>query len=113
MLRLLILISLTLGTASTAWAGTLSDAASAGDIDGVARLLAAGADANAREGRDGATPLHAAALASQPAVVEVLIAHGADVNAKDGSGFTPLALAANSKNDLMVVILLEKGAQIV
>ncbi len=80
-------------------------------------LLARGADVNARSkstrfAKEN-TPLHAAAANRQVGVAEILIAHGADVNAKDGSGFTPLALAANSKNDLMVVILLEKGAQIV
>ncbi len=80
-------------------------------------LLARGADVNARSkstrfAREN-TPLHAAAANRQVGVAEVLIAHGADVNAKDGSGFTPLALAASSKNDLLVVILLEKGAQTV
>lgn len=80
-------------------------------------LLARGADVNARSrstrfAREN-TPLHAAAANRQVAVAEVLIAHGADVNAKDGSGFTPLALAAGGKNDLLVVILLEKGAQTV
>ncbi len=79
-------------------------------------LLARGADVNARSrstrfAREN-TPLHAAAANRQVAVAELLIARGADVNARDGSGFTPLALAANNKNDLMVVILLEKGAQI-
>jgi uncharacterized protein len=110
MLRLLILISLTLGTASTAWAGTLFDAASAGDIDEVTRLLTAGADVNAREGRDGATPLHAAALASQPAMAEVLIAHGADVNALNVGGFTPLHAAAYSGSVPVAELLLDKGA---
>src|SRR5262249_48909814 len=81
------------------------------------RLLARGADVNARSrstrfGREN-TPLHAAAANRQIGVAEILLEHGADVNAKDGSGYTPLALAANSKNDLMVVILLEKGAQVV
>jgi ankyrin repeat protein len=80
-------------------------------------LLARGADVNARSrstrfAKEN-TPLHAASANRQIGVAEVLIAHGADVNAKDGSGFTPLALAASSKNDLLVVILLEKGAQIV
>jgi uncharacterized protein len=80
-------------------------------------LLARGADVNARSkstrfAKEN-TPLHAAAANRQVGVAELLLAHGADVNAKDGSGFTPLALAANSKNDLLVVILLEKGAQIV
>src|SRR5438552_3632615 len=74
-------------------------------------LLARGADVNARSkstrfAKEN-TPLHAAAANRQVDVAEVLIAHGAVVNTKDGSGYTPLALAANSKNDLMVVILLE------
>lgn len=80
-------------------------------------LLARGADVNARSkstrfAKEN-TPLHAAAANRQVGVAEILIAHGADVNAKDGSGYTPLALAANSRNDLLVVILLEKGAQAV
>lgn len=80
-------------------------------------LLVHGADVNARSrstrfAKEN-TPLHAAAANRQLGVAEILLAHGADVNAKDGSGYTPLALAANSKDDLMVVILLEKGAQVV
>jgi ankyrin repeat protein len=79
-------------------------------------LLDRGADVNARSkstrfAREN-TPLHAAAANRQIGVAEVLISHGADVNARDGSGFTPLALAANTRNDLLVVILLEKGALI-
>ena len=77
-------------------------------------LLAHGADVNAlsrstRFAKEN-TPLHAAAANRQVALAELLLAHGADVNAKDGSGYTPLALAASGKNDLLVVILLEKGA---
>lgn len=77
-------------------------------------LLAHGADVNARSrstrfAKEN-TPLHAAAANRQIALAELLLAHGADVNARDGSGYTPLALAANGKNDLLVVILLEKGA---
>jgi len=88
-----------------------------GHKDVASLLLARGADVNARSkstrfAKEN-TPLHAAAANRQVDVAEILIAHGADVNAKDGSGYTPLALAANSKNDLLVVILLEKGAQAV
>ena len=88
-----------------------------GHKDIAALLLDRGADVNARSkstrfAKEN-TPLHAAAANRQVDVAEVLIARGADVNARDGSGYTPLALAANSKNDLLVVILLEKGAQTV
>ena len=80
-------------------------------------LLSRGADVNARSKNSRFakenTPLHAAAANRQVGVAELLIAHGADVNARDGGGFTPLGLAASGKNDLLVVILLEKGAQIV
>jgi ankyrin repeat protein len=78
-------------------------------------LLDHGADVNARSQSErfarANTPLHAAAANRQVAVAELLVARGADVNARDGSGFTPLALAANSRSDLMMLLLLEKGAQ--
>jgi ankyrin repeat protein len=44
-------------------------------------------------------------------VARLLVERGADVNAKDGHGFTPLALAANSKSDLLMLLLLEHGAR--
>ncbi len=79
-------------------------------------LIAGGADVNARSQSErfakSNTPLHAAAANQQTAVAEMLVEHGADVNAKDGSGFTPLGLAANSHNDLLVIRLLELGAQV-
>ncbi len=84
----------------------------------VARLLLErGAEVNARSRSErfarANTPLHAAAANRQTAVAEMLIARGADVNAQDGHGFTPLALAASSRNDTLVILLLEKGAQVV
>ena len=79
-------------------------------------LIARGADVNARSRSarfaTSNTPLHAAAANGQTAVAEILLDHGADVNARDGSGFTPLGLAANTRNDLLVIHLLELGAQI-
>lgn len=78
-------------------------------------LIARGADVNARSRSErfarSNTPLHAAAANSRTAIAELLLSAGADVNARDGSGFTPLALAASNKNDLMVILLLERGAQ--
>src|SRR5713226_1245132 len=61
---------------------------------------------------DGWTPLHLACFFGHTEVAGLLIARGADVNARDGSGFTPLGLAASNKNDLLVIRLLEVGAQV-
>lgn len=80
-----------------------------------ALLIERGADVNARSKSEtfarANTPLHAAAANRQVEVAELLVARGADVNARDGSGFTPLALAANSRSDLLMLLLLENGAR--
>ncbi|HKQ97109.1 MAG TPA: ankyrin repeat domain-containing protein [Candidatus Polarisedimenticolia bacterium] len=80
-----------------------------------ALLLERGADVNARSksatiGPEN-TPLHAACANKQVEVARLLVERGADVNARDGSGFTPLALAANSKSDVLMLLLLENGAR--
>ncbi|HZM70679.1 MAG TPA: ankyrin repeat domain-containing protein [Candidatus Cryosericum sp.] len=86
-----------------------------GHRDLAALLLDQGADVNARSrserfARDN-TPLHAAAANRHVEVAGLLLERGAEINAKDGSGFTPLALAANSRSDLLMLLLLEKGAR--
>ena len=75
------------------------------------RLLAAGADPNAR-GWFNATPLHyAAENNSNPAIIDALVRAGADPNAKMDSGATPLhdAALANSNPDV-IAHLLDAGA---
>jgi len=77
-------------------------------------LLDRGADINARSrstrfAREN-TALHAAAANRQTKVAELLLERGADVNARDGHGYTPLALAAGSKSDILVILLLDRGA---
>lgn len=67
----------------------LSKAATFGDIETVRRRLAAGADANARDGFGG-TPLMMAAANGGLAVARVLIDAGAEVNVADVRGVTPL-----------------------
>ena len=86
-----------------------------GHRDLAALLLERGADVNARSKSEtfaqANTPLHAAAANRQLEVAQLLVARGADVNARDGSGFTPLALAANGRSDLLMLLLLENGAR--
>jgi uncharacterized protein len=67
----------------------LFDAVTAGDVDGVRRLLAAGADCNQRDG-DGATALMLAAHAGNLEMVKFLVGAGADVNATDERGWSAL-----------------------
>ena len=72
---------------------SLLDAVSAGDVDLVRKLLAAGADCNERNG-DGATALMLAAHAGKLELVKTLIDAGADVNATDELGLGPLMKSA-------------------
>ena len=72
-------------------------AAVAGYKQCVARLLAEGADVNARN-NTGSTALHGAAREGHAKVVKLLLAKGADVNAKNGAEVTPLILAARGSH---------------
>src|SRR4249919_1973402 len=58
----------------------LHAAAQSGDVDAVRRLLADGADPNAREAGDNTTPLHWAAAAKHVEAVRALLDAGADVH---------------------------------
>src|SRR4051812_31388978 len=68
-------------------------AAQSGDVEAIVRLVAAGADVNARD-EHGNTPLKYASCEPVPAAVHKLIELGADVNLGDHRGFTPLHGAA-------------------
>jgi ankyrin repeat protein/beta-lactamase regulating signal transducer with metallopeptidase domain len=64
----------------------------------VEKLLAKGADVNAKSPRQGRTPLHAAVDKGRYKTARLLIAAGANVNATDNEGKTPLSEApVNSK----------------
>ena len=101
-------IALLLG-AMLAHAGPLHEAAGAGDVDEVRRLLAEGEDI----GEMGAlgTPLHWAALKGRLEVVEVLVAEGAKVDEPAGKlRFTPLHMAALGGSADVAAFLVASGA---
>jgi len=63
-----------------------------GGVRIVSRLLAAGADVNARAG-GGYTPLHIAAFEGDAALLNTLLAHGAEAETRADDGRTALAIA--------------------
>ena len=63
-----------------------------GGLRVVSRLLAAGADVNARAA-GGYTPLHIAAFGGDVALINALLALGADADARADDGRTALAIA--------------------
>ncbi|HEY3800843.1 MAG TPA: ankyrin repeat domain-containing protein [Caulobacteraceae bacterium] len=94
-------------------------AAAAWRADLITRLVALGADAQARN-RMGATPLHLAANGdpqsprwrpdAQAAALSALLAAGADPNAVDKHGATPLHKAVRTRCAAAVEALLDGGA---
>jgi uncharacterized protein len=81
----------------------------AGDAEAVGKLLAGGADPNARiEG--GMTALIAAAYEGNGGIVKLLLDKGADVNVKTDQGMTALIIAAAKGHQEVVKALLAKGA---
>lgn len=85
-------------------------AAEAGNVKEVSRLLADGADVNAK-GKDDDTPLYAAAYWGHKGVAELLIAKGADVNAVDKGGHTPLAYAIKNEHGSVAKMLRQHGGK--
>ncbi len=78
-----------------------------GETKRVRVLLDRGAQVN----RLGWTPLHYAASRGQLEVAQLLIRRKAIINAPSPDGTTPLMMAALSKNEKMVQLLLDAGAE--
>ncbi|HEV3024717.1 MAG TPA: ankyrin repeat domain-containing protein, partial [Pirellulales bacterium] len=93
-------------------AGTaLRAAARTGDVEGVERALADGADVNAAD-EIGVTALWLAASKGHLEIATTLVRHDADVNARDGIWYeTPLSGAVGTGHVEMVEVLLEAGAK--
>ena len=79
------------------------------DIAGVRAALGRGADVGAAE-PDGTTPLHWAAHANEPAIVELLLEAGADASAANRYGVRPISLACINGNAVLTEQLLDAGA---
>lgn len=81
------------------------------DANGVAELLAEGADPNTR-GPEGSTALILAAAEGNLEIVEILLAAGANVNERNDGGFTALMAATGASNVEIMRVLLNSGADV-
>jgi beta-lactamase regulating signal transducer with metallopeptidase domain/ankyrin repeat protein len=87
-------------------------AATAGDTDGVGRLLKQGVSPNVADSK-GWTPLLSAAALGYDAILKMLVEAGADVNAHDVMGLNALWFTSQRYSDLADFhLLLDKGADV-
>ena len=86
-------------------------AAADGAVAEVARLLAAGANANARDD-NGWSPLHFAAQSNSADITNALLGAGAKIDVRDSYGNTPLSTAVFSSagNGAVIKLLRDAGA---
>ncbi|AXI43997.1 ankyrin repeat domain-containing protein [Sulfitobacter sp. SK011] len=105
------------GTAHSQTAPSASDIASysglhraahEGQVDEINRLIAAGADLNARD-RVGRTPVHVAAFASHDDAIAALAKGGADMNALENRVYDVLTIAAVANDPELVSLALDLG----
>jgi ankyrin repeat protein len=87
----------------------LHAAAAAGNVVEIDRLLAAGADREARDGND-RTPLHVAVYREQREAARLLLAKGANANAFDRQRYDVVTIAAVADDVPTLKLVLEGGA---
>ncbi len=92
-----------------AQAGTLHRVVKAGDIEGLTRLLASGADVNARDNR-GRTALMYAVDKGYVLLVELLLAAKADPNVRAPDGATALFIAVAQGHSEIITMLMQAEA---
>ena len=106
----LLLFSL-LVASSIAQAGYIHDAAKAGDLEQLQKMVVQGADVNEKAVQN-ETALMIAALAGKGEIVNYLLQRGADINARNTSGMTSLHAAAYAGHSDIVRLLVAKGADV-
>jgi uncharacterized protein len=89
----------------------LQQAAEAGNVTELDKLLRAELDVNTPM-LDGSTALHWAVLHDRPEAVALLLNAGADVNARNRNGVFPLYLAALNGSKKVSGLLIEAGADV-
>lgn len=89
-----------------------SDVIGRGGVKSVLRHIADGADINAKDEEDGATPLIRALQYDSATIAEALIERGAKVNARDKDGETALMIAAGKGMAGLVDALIARGAKV-
>ena len=107
----LLMASISVGAVAASPDLQLIDAARARDADGVADLIAAGANVNAVNDY-GVTPIALAATNGSAAMIETLLDAGANPNAALQTGETVLMTAARTGNAVAVSALLARGADV-
>lgn len=81
------------------------------DVEGVDKLIKAGANVNAKN-ESGATPMSIAAGAGNTAILEKLLKAGADANSPHADGQTALMVIARGTNVKAARLLLDHGANV-
>lgn len=81
-------------------------------VEAARRLIAAGADVNARQEPGGFTPLHIAAFGPRDAIVALLLEHDAHVNARTDDGRTAFAIALEKGNTGVAELLRARGGEV-
>ncbi|MCV2866659.1 ankyrin repeat domain-containing protein [Albidovulum sediminicola] len=86
----------------------LFQAAHAGDVEAIRRLLSEGAEIDARDPR-GRTPAHVAAFASQDEALRALAEAGADMNALEGRAYDVVTIAAVADDPALMSLAIALG----
>ncbi|MDE0638822.1 MAG: ankyrin repeat domain-containing protein [Candidatus Poribacteria bacterium] len=87
-------------------------AARTGDLDGIKRYLAEGADINELSPETNISPLSWATMMGHTKAAELLIQLGANVNVRQEDGGTPLHIAATLGRAELAAVLIKEGADV-